>query len=97
ARLYGRTFGKTGRWEPTSQVCSACGAKDGPKPLHVREWTCGECGTVLDRDVNAAVNIRRLGQVAAGRAETLNACGGQVRPPATVAQAVETGSLRGAT
>ena len=97
ARLYGRTFAKTGRWEPTSQVCSACGAKDGPKPPHVREWTCGECGTVLDRDVNAAVNIRRLGQVAAGRAETLNACGGQVRPPATVAQAVETGSLRGAT
>ena len=97
ARLYGRTFAKTGRWEPTSQVCSACGAKDGPKPLHVREWTCGECGTVLDRDVNAAVNIRRLGQVAAGRAETLNACGGQVRPPATVAQALETGSLRGAT
>jgi hypothetical protein len=29
-----------GRFEPTSQVCSACGIKDGPKPLSVREWTC---------------------------------------------------------
>jgi IS605 OrfB family transposase len=40
ARLYGREFRKAGRFEPTSQVCSACGIKDGPKPLHVREWTC---------------------------------------------------------
>ena len=28
AVLYGRTFAKIGRWEPTSQVCSACGVKD---------------------------------------------------------------------
>ncbi len=40
ARLYGRTFHRVGRFEPTSQVCSACANKDGPKPLHVREWTC---------------------------------------------------------
>ncbi len=33
---YGRTFARIGRFEPTSQVCSACGAYDGPKPLHVR-------------------------------------------------------------
>lgn len=91
ARLYGRTFGKTGRWEPTSQVCSACGVKDGPKPLSVREWTCGACGTALDRDVNAARNIAAL-----GRREALNARGGQVRPPLAVAQAVEAGSRRGA-
>ena len=36
AARYGRVFGKIGRFEPTSQVCSACGVKDGPKPLHVR-------------------------------------------------------------
>ena len=41
ARRHGRAFGKIGRFEPTSQVCSACGVKDGPKPLSVREWTCG--------------------------------------------------------
>ena len=36
AAQYGRTFARIGRFEPTSQVCSACGATDGPKPLHVR-------------------------------------------------------------
>ena len=41
---YGRTFARIGRFEPTSQVCSACGVKDGPKPLHVRAWTCAACG-----------------------------------------------------
>ncbi len=45
AALYGRQFRKVGRFEPTSQVCSACEVKDGPKPLSVREWTCKECGT----------------------------------------------------
>ncbi len=72
---YGRTFRRIGRFEPTSQVCSACGVKDGPKPLGVREWTCAACGITHDRDVNAARNI-----LAAGRADRLNACGGDVRP-----------------
>lgn len=36
AQFYGRHFARIGRFEPTSQVCSACGAKDGPKPLAVR-------------------------------------------------------------
>jgi len=77
AARYGRTFARINRFAPTSQVCSACGALDGPKPLHVRSWTCKECGTVHDRDVNAAKNI-----LAAGRAERLNACGGAIRPSA---------------
>jgi putative transposase len=91
AKLYGREFRKTGPWEPTSQVCSACGVKDGPKPLHVREWQCKECGTVHDRDINAARNIAAL-----GRREAQYARGGQVRPAATLAPADEAGSLRGA-
>lgn len=49
AARYGRTFIRIGRFEPTSQVCSQCGVKDGPKPLNVREWTCQACGAVLDR------------------------------------------------
>ena len=53
AARYGRTLHKIGRFEPTSQVCSQCGVKDGPKPLHVRTWTCEACGAVLDRDINA--------------------------------------------
>jgi putative transposase len=73
------------------QVCSSCGMKDGPKPLHIREWQCKECGTFHDRDVNAAKNIAAL-----GRREALNASGGQVRPAATLASAGEAGSRRGA-
>ena len=42
-RLYGRAFHRIGRFEPTSQTCSACGVKDGPKPLYVREWQCPAC------------------------------------------------------
>ena len=96
AAQYGREFGRTGRFEPTSQVCSACGVKDGPKPLRIREWTCAPCGTAHDRDVNAARNVLRLGKVAAGRAETVNACGGQVRPGAIPAPAGEAGTHRSA-
>src|SRR6185437_14018049 len=64
AARYGRVFARIGRFEPTSQVCSACGVNDGPKPLHVRAWACAACGTAHDRDVNAARNI-----LAAGRAD----------------------------
>ena len=91
AARHGRTFARTGRFEPTSQVCSACGTKDGPKPLSVRTWTCTACGTVHDRDLNAARNILAL-----GRRERLNACGGGVRPGLAPAAASETGTLPGA-
>jgi len=91
AARHGRTFARTSRFEPTSQVCSACGTNDGPKPLGVRTWTCAACGTVHDRDLNAARNILAL-----GRRERLNACGGGVRPSLAVAAAGETGTLPGA-
>lgn len=82
AARYGRTFARVDRFFPSSQVCSACGFKDGPKPLDVRAWTCANCGIAHDRDINAARNIRTEGRkVAAGRAETQNACGGTVSPP----------------
>jgi putative transposase len=89
-RLYGRQVYRIGRFEPTSQVCSACGANDGLKPLDVRIWQCQICLTWLDRDVNAAVNVAR----AAGLAVT--ACGAQVRPGLALAQRGEAGTLRGA-
>src|SRR5262249_9928628 len=74
APLHGREFCRIGRFTPTSQTCSACGVKDGPKPLHVRAWQCRACGAHLDRDINAAVNVAK----AAGLAVT--ACRAQVRP-----------------
>jgi putative transposase len=91
AKQYGRTFHQVGRFEPTSQVCWACGVREGPKPLAVRTWTCAACGTVHDRDVNAAKNVLAL-----GRRESLNACGGNVRPPLTVAVPAEAGTRRSA-
>ena len=86
ARLHGRAFHRIGRFEPTSRTCSACGRVDGPKPLHVRAWTCVGCGVTLDRDVNAAVNVAK----AAGLAVT--ACGAQVRPGLALAQRGEAGT-----
>ncbi|TDC97293.1 RNA-guided endonuclease TnpB family protein [Actinomadura sp. 7K507] len=59
---YGRTFARVGRAFPSSQLCSGCGHRDGPKPLHVRAWTCTECGAGHDRDVNAARNILNEGR-----------------------------------
>ncbi|MGA5506176.1 RNA-guided endonuclease InsQ/TnpB family protein [Streptomyces umbrinus] len=83
---YGRTLVRVGRFTPTSQVCSICGVKDGPKPLRVREWTCTACGSVHDRDHNAALNV----QQAAGLA--VSACGAPVGPEPVLAQREETGS-----
>ncbi len=86
AARYGRTLVTIGRFEPTSQTCSTCGVKDGPKSLNVREWTCAACGAVHDRDHNAALNVK----TAAGLA--VSACGAPVRPGAIPAQREETGS-----
>lgn len=49
------------RWFPSSQTCHVCGVVDGPKPLAVRSWVCPVCGAHLDRDINAAINIRDYG------------------------------------
>ncbi|MGH1977128.1 RNA-guided endonuclease InsQ/TnpB family protein [Rothia sp. L_38] len=66
---------KIDRFAPTTQTCSVCGAPGGKKALNIRAWQCQECETWLDRDYNAAVNI----MLAAGLAESLNACGEDVR------------------
>ena len=41
----------------TSQICSNCGFDDGKHTLDIRQWTCPQCGTNHDRDINAAKNI----------------------------------------
>jgi putative transposase len=70
---YGRELVVVDRWFPSSKTCSTCGHLVAKLPLHVREWTCASCGTVHDRDINAAKNI-----LAAGLA--VSACGAGVRP-----------------
>ena len=82
---------------PSSQLCSACSTRTGPRGrvgLKVRTWICSACMASHDRDVNAARNI-----LAAGRAVT--ACGGYVRPGHALAMAAtpsgtEAGTTSGA-
>nr|DAX48567.1 MAG TPA: endonuclease [Caudoviricetes sp.] len=53
---------KIDRFYPSSQTCSSCGYVNGQtKDLSVREWKCPACHTRHDRDVNAAINILRVG------------------------------------
>jgi putative transposase len=86
ADRYGRTLIKVGRFVPTSQTCSYCDHVDGPKPLHILEWTCPACGALLDRDINSARNVKK----AAGLA--VSACGAPIRPESVLAQRNEAGS-----
>ncbi|MEU2396483.1 RNA-guided endonuclease InsQ/TnpB family protein [Streptomyces pseudogriseolus] len=69
---YGRELVVIDRWFPSSKLCGNCGTVREKLPLNVREWTC-DCGTVHDRDVNAARNILAAGLAA-------SACGDGVRP-----------------
>ena len=61
ANWYGKQISKISRWYPSSQICSDCGFSSGKKPLSVREWTCTNCGSHHDRDINASINILNEG------------------------------------
>ena len=63
ATWYGREFSKVSA-RNTSKMCSVCGENAESMPLRVREWTCANCGTHHDRDINAAQTIkeRAVGQ-----------------------------------
>jgi putative transposase len=58
---YGKNFEKIGRFEPSSKTCSCCGHKKEKLGLGERTFNCENCGTSLDRDYNAAINIREFG------------------------------------
>ena len=91
-RRRGRTVVAVEQSEPTTQLCSSCGAQTGPKGLDgldIRQWCCDACGAVHDRDKNTAINILAL-----GRRERLNACGADVSPPPAVAVGDEAGTHR---
>ena len=63
------------RWYPSSKTCSRCGRVKAKLSLSERVYRCDGCGLAMDRDLNAAINIR----VAGSAPETQNAHGGTVR------------------
>ena len=63
------------RWYPSSKTCSKCGRVKAKLSLAERVYTCDGCGLVMDRDLNAAINIK----VAGSAPETQNAHGETVK------------------
>jgi putative transposase len=61
AKWYGRTIIKIDRFFASSKTCSCCGYKNNKLKLSQRNWTCNNCNTKLDRDLNAAKNILNEG------------------------------------
>lgn len=61
ASWYGREVFEISRWFPSSKLCSCCGHKNKELTLKDRKWKCPSCGCILDRDLNAAINIRNEG------------------------------------
>ena len=87
AEKLGREFRVISRWEPTSQTCSVCRFRGGKLDLSIREWECLNCGTIHDRDTNAAINIL----VAGGHPETKqNGRGGTQKTAVKAAASDET-------
>lgn len=74
AAWYGCRVVVVSRWEPSSKTCSGCGWVDADLSLADRTFRCEQCGYVLDRDLNAAINLKNL---AGSSSERLNACGGE--------------------
>ena len=59
SQMYGKQIHRVDRFFPSSKTCSNCGCVQEKMPLHVREWTCPDCGAHHDRDINAATNLLR--------------------------------------
>jgi putative transposase len=58
ADWYGKNILRIGRFSPSSKTCSCCGYINKELTLKDRSWTCPKCSSVLDRDVNASINIK---------------------------------------
>jgi len=57
--LYGSKLVVVDRWFPSSKICSNCGTKKETLKLSERVFNCSDCGFVIDRDWNAAINLSK--------------------------------------
>lgn len=58
---HGKTLSIIDKWFASTQICSCCGDENIKKDTDIREWKCEHCNTILDRDINASVNILNEG------------------------------------
>lgn len=65
------------KFYPSSRTCSSCGHKRNDLTLNDRTYRCPSCGTVIDRDLNAAINIRNEGMRIFTEGRSESACGGR--------------------
>ena len=72
ARWYGRELIGIDRWYPSSKRCFDCGYTMPKMPLSVREWVCPECGSIHDRDINAARNVLAAGLAVSAHREAVS-------------------------
>jgi putative transposase len=72
ASWYGSRVILADQWEPSSKRCSGCGWIDVDLTLSDRVYHCQQCGMVLDRDLNAAINLEKLAE---SSSDSRNACG----------------------
>ena len=72
AKWYGRELVGIDKWYPSSKRCSDCGYTMPKMPLNVRQWTCPECGSIHDRDVNAARNVLAAGLAVSAHRESVS-------------------------
>lgn len=90
---HGSTLVAADRFYPSSKTCSDCGAVKTKLLLSEREYVCTSCGTVIDRDLNAAVNLARLGVMSPTGSGPVAGRGGKhktVQPSGRTAAADET-------
>jgi len=80
-RISTKNLIKIGRFDPSSKLCSKCGKLQRDLKLSDRVYHCDLCGLTTDRDLNAAIDIRKIGLIKVGL----------VQPEFTPARATRTG------